>query len=174
MLFIQGGGADTHDEWDDKLVDSLRRELGDGYDIRYPRMPAEDDPSFAAWGPAISDAIAALQEGAIVVGHSVGGTLLIHTLSERPPDAILAAIVLLAAPFVGVGGWPAEEFELSSNLGSLLPADVPVHLFHGLAGRRGSTGACRSLRPRDPARRRCIGCPGAITSWGTTSPTSRR
>jgi hypothetical protein len=28
ILFIQGGGAGAHDEWDDKLVDSLRRELG--------------------------------------------------------------------------------------------------------------------------------------------------
>ena len=133
VLFIQGGGAGTHDEWDDKLVDSLRRELGDGYEIRYPRMPAEDDPRYAAWGPAISEAIATLEDGAIAVGHSVGGTLLIHTLTERPPDANLAAIVLLAAPFVGAGGWPGEEFELPSDLGALLPAGVPVHQFHGLA-----------------------------------------
>ena len=42
LLFIQGGGAGTHDEWDDKLVESLGRELGDGVEIRYPRMPAED------------------------------------------------------------------------------------------------------------------------------------
>jgi pimeloyl-ACP methyl ester carboxylesterase len=132
VLFIQGGGEGTHDEWDDKLVDSLRRELGDGYEIRYPRMLAEDDPRDAVWGPAISDAIATLEDGAIVVGHSVGGTLLIHALAERPPDVTLAAIVLLAAPFVGGGGWPGEEFELPGQLGALLPARVPVHVFHGL------------------------------------------
>lgn len=39
ILFIQGGGAGAHDEWDDKLFDSLKRELGDGYEVRYPRMP---------------------------------------------------------------------------------------------------------------------------------------
>ena len=132
VLFIQGGGAGTHDDWDDKLVDSLRRELGDGYEIRYPRMPAEDDPSDAAWGPAIAEATAALRDGSIVVGHSVGGTLLVHTLVEPPPDGSLAAIVLIAAPFVGAGGWPGEEFELPGNLGALLDAGVPVHVFHGL------------------------------------------
>ena len=132
VLFIQGGGEGTHDEWDTKLVDSLQRELGDEYEIRYPRMPAEDDPSYEAWGPAISEAMATLEDGAIVVGHSVGGTLMIHTLTERPPNASLAAIVLIAAPFVGAGGWPGEEFELSGNLGALLPANVPVHVFHGL------------------------------------------
>ena len=132
VLFIQGGGAGTHDEWDDKLVDSLRRELGDACEIRYPRMPAEDDPSYAAWGPAISEATDTLEDDAIVVGHSVGGTLLIHALAERPPDVTLAAIVLIAAPFVGAGGWPGEEFELPSDLGALVPAGVPVHVFHGL------------------------------------------
>ena len=135
VLFIQGGGAGTHDDWDDKLVDSLRRELGDGYEIRYPRMPAEDDPSDAAWGPAIAEATAALRDGSIVVGHSVGGTLLVHTLVEPPPDGSLAAIVLIAAPFVGAGGWPGEEFELPGNLGALLDASVAVHVFHGLEDR---------------------------------------
>jgi pimeloyl-ACP methyl ester carboxylesterase len=132
VLFIQGAGAGTHDEWDDKLVDSLRRELGDGFEIRYPRMPAEDDPSDTAWGPAIAEATAILEDGAVVVGHSVGGTLLVKSLVERPPDVTIAAIVLIAAPFVGVGGWPSEEFELPGDLGALLPARVPVHVFHGL------------------------------------------
>lgn len=34
ILFIQGAGAGTHDEWDDKLVESLRQMLGDGSEIR--------------------------------------------------------------------------------------------------------------------------------------------
>jgi predicted alpha/beta hydrolase family esterase len=132
VLFIQGAGAGTYDDWDDKLVDSLRRELGDGWEIRYPRMPDEDDPSYAAWRPALARAMATLEDGAVVVGHSVGGTILIQTLAEQVPDVELAAIVLIAAPFVGEGGWPGEEFELSGDLGSRLPPGVPVHVFHGL------------------------------------------
>jgi len=53
ILFIQGGGAGAHDEWDDKLVESLRRELGGGYEVRYPEMPEESDPSYARWSTAI-------------------------------------------------------------------------------------------------------------------------
>jgi hypothetical protein len=132
VLFIQGGGEGTYDEWDVKLVDSLRRELGDAFEVRYPRMPAEDDPSDAVWGPAIVQALAELRDGAIVVGHSVGGTILIHTIAGQPPGVPLAAIVLIAAPFVGDGGWPADEFELPSDLGARLPPRVPIHVFHGL------------------------------------------
>ncbi|MFI7282648.1 alpha/beta fold hydrolase [Micromonospora chersina] len=132
ILFIQGGGAGTHDEWDDKLCDSLRRELGDAYEVRYPRMPDEDDPSYAGWSAAIRRELAALDGGAIVVGHSVGATILVNALAERQPELEIRAIVLVAAPFVGAGGWPGDEFELPHDLGARLPQGVPVHVFHGL------------------------------------------
>ena len=132
VLFIQGGGEGTHDEWDDKLVDSLALELGDGFEVRYPRMPDEDDPDFDTWGPAIRHELATLDDEAVVVGHSVGGTLLLRALAEQPAPSRLAAIVLLAAPFVGEGGWPGDEFEMPGDLGARLPDGVPVHLFHGL------------------------------------------
>jgi pimeloyl-ACP methyl ester carboxylesterase len=132
VLFIQGGGAGTHDDWDNELVDSLSRELGDGYQVRYPRMPDEDDPHHATWSPAIRREIAGLDDGAVVVGHSVGATILVQALAEQPPTRVLAAIVLIAAPFVGEGGWPSDEFEPPKDLGARLPQGVPVHVFHGL------------------------------------------
>jgi pimeloyl-ACP methyl ester carboxylesterase len=132
ILFIQGGGAGAHDEWDDKLVESLRRELGAGYEIRYPLMPAEDDPNYARWSGAIRRELAELADGAIVVGHSIGAAILVNTLAEQPPEKPLAAIVLVSAPFVGAGGWPGDEFELTNDLGERLPQGVPVHVFHGL------------------------------------------
>jgi len=132
VLFVQGGGPGAHDEWDAKLVDSLRRQLGDGYEIRYPCMPDEDDPSYADWSVAIRREMTALADGAVVAGHSVGGTILINALAERPAERDLRAIVLIAAPFVGAGGWPGDEFETSHDLGAKLPLGVPVHLFQGL------------------------------------------
>jgi predicted alpha/beta hydrolase family esterase len=53
ILFIQGGGAGAHDEWDNKLVAS-----------------------------------------AILIGHSVGGTILIHALAEQAPERPLAGVFL--------------------------------------------------------------------------------
>jgi len=41
-------------------------------------------------------------------------------------------VVLIGAPFMGVGGWPGEEFELPCDLGARLPQGVWVHVFHGL------------------------------------------
>jgi pimeloyl-ACP methyl ester carboxylesterase len=39
-----------------------------------------------------------LDDGAVVVGHSVGGTILINALAERPPGRKLGAIVLIGVP----------------------------------------------------------------------------
>lgn len=132
VLFVQGGGAGTHDDWDNRLVDSLTRELGPTYDVRYPRMPDEDDPRYAAWKAALELELEALDDGAILVGHSIGGTILINALAERPSPRKFGAIVLVAAPFVGDGGWPSDELDPPRDLGARLPAGVPVHLFHGL------------------------------------------
>lgn len=132
VLFIQGGGAGTHDEWDNILVDSLSRALGPGHEVRYPRMPNEGDPNCAMWGAAIRAEMSGLDDGAVVVGHSVGGTVLAHVLATQPPARELAAAMLIAAPFVGAGGWSTEEFELPNDLGARLPQALQVHVFHGL------------------------------------------
>jgi predicted alpha/beta hydrolase family esterase len=132
ILFIQGGGAGAHDEWDDKLVESLGRELGVDYEVRYPRMPDEGDPSYARWSTAIRREMTVLDDGAVVVGHSVGAAILIKALAEQPRGKGLGVIVLIAAPFVGEGGWPSDEFKLTRDLGTKLPPGARVHVFHGL------------------------------------------
>jgi predicted alpha/beta hydrolase family esterase len=132
LLFVQGGGAGTHDEWDDKLVDSLRRELGPSFEIRYPRMPNEDDPTFATWKNALEKEFATLDDDAILVGHSIGGTILINALAETASKPKLRAIFLIAAPFVGKGGWPSDDMNPPTDLGARLPRGVPVYIYHGL------------------------------------------
>lgn len=133
LLFVQGGGAGTHDEWDNKLVDSLRRGLGSAFEIRYPRMPNEDDPTFATWKTALEKEFAKLDDGAILVGHSIGGTILVNALAETPSKRKFRAIVLIAAPFVGEGGWPSDDMNPAPDLGTRLPRGVPVFIYHGLA-----------------------------------------
>ena len=126
VLFIQGAGAGVHDRWDDKLVASLERELGTS--VRYPVMPGEADPKYAAWKHAIVRELGDLEDGAIVIGHSTGGTTLIHALAESPPTIRLGAIVLIAAPFIGQGGWQSEDISPRSDLSH---RDVPIFLYHG-------------------------------------------
>lgn len=131
VLFIQGGGDGTHDEWDNRLVDSLEAALGPDYEICYPRMPNEADPDYLNWKKAIAREMASLEDGAILVGHSVGATILVNAIAEDQPLRPLGGLMLLAAPFLGEGGWASEEFEPQEYLGAKLPDGVPVYLYHG-------------------------------------------
>ena len=131
VLFVQGGGDGVHDHWDNRLVDSLTSGLDPDYAIHYPVMPNEADPQYAAWKQTLERELAALEPGAVVVGHSVGGTILINFLAEQTPQSRLGAICLIAAPFIGEGGWKTDDIEARSDLAARLPHDVPIFLYHG-------------------------------------------
>lgn len=128
ILFVQGGGADVHDQWDQVLVNSLRHELGAGYAVHYPRLPDEHDPQYASWAPVLREALAELGDGVVCIGHSVGGTVLMHVLAQgvavRP-----GAVMLIAPPFVGDGGWEVEGLPKADLARGV--AGVPVYLYHG-------------------------------------------
>ena len=61
------------------------------------------------------------------------------------------AIVLIAAPFAGEGGWPTGEFGPAGGLGAGLPPGAPVPVCHGLGGPGRPVVACRSVCPGHPA-----------------------
>jgi pimeloyl-ACP methyl ester carboxylesterase len=173
VLFIQGGGAGTYDEWDNKLVDSLQRELGPGYSVSYPRMPDEGDPGYAAWKAALLEEIGRLDDGAVLVGHSIGGTFLINTLAEAPPKRQLAGVFLIAPPFAGPAGgrctasrprwtWAQGGLPARPSICTTAARTTPC---------RGRMSIC--MRKRYLARS-CIGLMVAITSSMTTWPSLPR
>jgi hypothetical protein len=131
VLFIQGGGKAVHDQWDHRIVENLERELGPDYEVRYPRMPHEADPKYSDWNAALNQQFARLDEGAVVVGHSIGGTILLRTLADDRPRQNLGGIFLIAPPFVGDGGWQSEDVGPVSDVGARLPEQTPIYLYHG-------------------------------------------
>jgi len=131
VLFIQGGGEAVHDEWDNKLVASLEREPGPEYEIRYPSMPNEADPNYTLWKAALKKEFASLDDAAILVGHSVGATILINVLAEEASGSAPSGIFLISAPFVGKGGWPSEDIKPISDLGARLHKRSRIYLYHG-------------------------------------------
>jgi predicted alpha/beta hydrolase family esterase len=77
VLFVQGGGEDAHDSWDDKLVESLEQMLGSDYHVAYPRMPEEEKPQFQRWSHTLRREFDTLADGAVLVAHSLGATILL-------------------------------------------------------------------------------------------------
>lgn len=131
LLFVQGGGKDTHDSWDDKLVASLRRALGPAYTIRYPRMPAEDDPDPAAWKRTVARELSKLRDGVFLVGHSIGAAILMDYLADGTLERRLAGVFLIATPFIGDGGWPSEDLRPTRQVARALHDGAPLFFYRG-------------------------------------------
>jgi hypothetical protein len=131
VLFVQGGGKDVHDAWDNKLVASLRKELGPGYTVRYPRMPDEANPDPAAWKKSIDRELRRVRGDVILVGHSVGAAVLLDYLADGNRRRRPAGIFLVATPFIGDGGWPSDDLRPTKEAAASLRDGAPIHLYQG-------------------------------------------
>jgi predicted alpha/beta hydrolase family esterase len=131
VLFVHGGGDGAY-QADGALVAGVQHHLGRAYHVRYPRMPDEADPSYARWTPTLHRELAALADDAVVVGHSIGGYLLLRYLAEHPPfPAHVAGLCIAAAPFpAGDPNWQFADFTLPDGFGLRFPTQLPIFLYH--------------------------------------------
>lgn len=131
VLFIQGGGEDAH-VWDAKLARSLEEKLGRGYTVNFPKMPNEADPNYRAWKRRILGELKALGDGTVLVGHSIGGSMVMKMLADGEIAERLAGVFIIAAPFVHEReGWQWKEAELPAHPAAKLPEDTSLFLYHG-------------------------------------------
>ncbi|MBC7870717.1 MAG: alpha/beta hydrolase [Chitinophagaceae bacterium] len=132
VLFIQGAGTGAFEE-DKKLAASLRKALGIDYELHYPAMLDEDNAPYQQWKQQIEQELAAMQGPIILVGHSVGASVIIKCMSETEVKKPIAGIFLIAAPFWGGNGWRYEGYEelaLPNGLTAKLPRGVSIFLYH--------------------------------------------
>lgn len=121
---MHGAGEGTY-EGSRPLVESLRESLGDDFEVDYPRLPDEDEPDPVEWAGIIAEQSA----GAIVVAHSVGGSIALKHFSETGGENLLGLFVI-AAPLWGGEGWHYDGYQ-SLMLPSSPLVIAPLFLFHG-------------------------------------------
>ncbi|MCI0712103.1 MAG: alpha/beta hydrolase [Chloroflexi bacterium] len=130
VVFLQGAGKGAYDV-DGILVASLRDSLGDNYEVFYPRMPDEDNPTYKLWKNRLATEFLALGDEVIVVGHSLGGSVALKYLSEGDVSNDILGMFLLAMPYWGAEDWEVDEYILQDDFAENLP-DVPIFLYHCL------------------------------------------
>lgn len=129
LLFVHGAGEGAYEE-DSKMVASLRDALGGGYEVRYPKMPDADSPRYAAWSGRIASELAELDGEVVLVGHSLGASILLKYVSEERDVIPVAGMFLVAAPYWGVEDWEVGEYVLQEDFTSGLPRDLPMFFYH--------------------------------------------
>jgi len=129
LLFVQGAGDMWEPEGSGVLLNYLREQLGDLVDIVGPEMPdAAIGPHYDKWRDQITRELAAIDGAALVVGHSVGASVVVKCLSEKKAPTNVSALFLVSTPWWGPDGWGYDEFGLADDFEKRLPA-VPTFLY---------------------------------------------
>jgi predicted alpha/beta hydrolase family esterase len=129
VLFIHGGGDGGY-EADEELAASLRKHLGANYNVRYPKMPADTASPDFGWGEKIGSQIAAIPGEILLVGHSLGASMLLKYLTENEVPHRIRGVFLLATPFWSGGEDWQKGLKLREDFTSALPKDLPIFFYH--------------------------------------------
>jgi predicted alpha/beta hydrolase family esterase len=112
------------------MAANLQDVLGAAYDVRCPKMPNEDRPEYEAWKDQIAKELHSVDGEAILVGHSLGASVLLKYLSEEGAGKLVAGVFLIAPPYWGAEDWEVGEYALQEGFASKLPEALPVFFYH--------------------------------------------
>lgn len=79
--------------------DTLQEELGLAYDVLQPRMPNNTNAHYNEWKIILDKIMEKVDEGVVLIGHSLGALFLVKYLSENNSTKKIKSLFLVAAPF---------------------------------------------------------------------------
>lgn len=146
VFVIHGGTAfDTYEEYFNYLQNkevsleklkgrdwkmNLQDNLGSDYEVFLPKMQNSQNAVFKEWCVWFEKFLPLLDDGVILVGHSLGGVFLAKYLSENSVTKKIQATLLVAPPYGRDLGQPLPQFSITSSLEKLQLQGGKVFIFH--------------------------------------------
>lgn len=123
--------ADSFKLWQD-WKHNAERDLGAGFEVFNPRMPNGDWARYEEWKAWFERMFEFLEDGVVLVGHSLGGLFLAKYLSENIFPKKIFSLHLIAAPYEGKDGKHAQNanFYVTENLEKLSGQTENIYLYH--------------------------------------------
>ncbi len=103
----------SKDDW----KPGLRQKLGEGYEVILPAMPNKTNARFKEWKLWFGKLIPFLNDGVILMGHSLGGSFVVKYLSENKFPKKIKAVFLVGAVYdTDCDGYSLAGFALPHTL----------------------------------------------------------
>jgi serine hydrolase len=129
VLVAHSAGGQGPGEGSAPFVGRLREGLGSAYEVLFPIMPEPEEPHYAPWSERLGEVFTEIEAPFVVVGHSLGGSVVLKHLAENVTLEGIAGLVLVATPFWGRSDWE-EEWALPDGWPDAAASLPPTFLFH--------------------------------------------
>lgn len=130
VLFIHSGGPQGLHEGSSDLLAWLQSALGRPYEVICPPMPDPERPVYEDWKTALKKQLASLDNGLILIGHSLGGSVILKYLSEEKISKKIDGLFMVGSPFLGKRNWNVNEYVLKKDFATRLPAIPGIFIYH--------------------------------------------
>lgn len=131
ILFIQGAGNVTTEE-ERVIVVALKAKLGVEFTITYPPMPEADYPTYLAWDEVLITNLQSLTGKVILLGHSLGASIILKHFSREPvPDKVIG-MVLLGTPYWKDQSWDVSEYVIEDDFVNNLSKLENIYFYYSL------------------------------------------
>ncbi len=104
--------------------------LGEEYEVVSVRMPNPENAKYLEWKIWFEKIIPFLQDGVVLVGHSLGGIFVAKYLGKENFPKKIRATFLLGAPYDADGPRKIVEFDLPPSLERFLNQSDKIFLYH--------------------------------------------
>ncbi|WP_339216495.1 alpha/beta hydrolase [Ornithinibacillus sp. FSL M8-0202] len=131
LMFIHSAGPQGENQGSYNLIKYVHNRLGNNAEVISPKMPTPEDPKYSDWKNELDKALAKHSGGIVLVGHSLGGSVLLKYFSEEVYHVKVLGLFIVAAPFWGKDDdWQRKDFFLQETFEQHLKEIPHIFLYH--------------------------------------------
>jgi predicted alpha/beta hydrolase family esterase len=130
LLIIHGAGNRSFKQMSERWVPFVQKALGPDVQIICPSMPNPQFPQYSLWRETIRENLNKIRGPLILIGHSLGGTLLLKYLTEEKVQNTIHGIFIIASPYFSEkAGWNYQDFFIEKDPDQVLRS-TPLFSYH--------------------------------------------
>ncbi len=131
VLFVHSAGPQGSNQGSTGFVANIKKELQGDFQVIAPDFPEPENPRFDEWKEQLESSLDKLNEEIILIGHSLGGSVLVKYFSEEECRLPVRAIFSVAAPYWGKDDdWQKRDFQLSQDIDLTAKRWPELYFYH--------------------------------------------
>lgn len=131
ILFLPCAGPQSIGEGSDFVSRFLREHLQPGSRLLVLDMPDPEAPHYKPWKRKFERALRDYGDAEVfIVAHSLGASVALKYLSEKPPVKSIAGLFLISAVYWGLENWEVGEYRFEEDFHRYLQYIPGIFFYH--------------------------------------------